>query len=889
MTERKINLVYNKFVSGNATTNISRPEFYNNLKRQTSALNLCVFLTNGTNKRLDDVGNGTTAAFKTLSDITDLGNLFDVTSATTVFDSNLASFEKKNEIDATIKASNQVWTPKNKYNGMYAGSVIRVDVTGTTDFPVCGGYHINGIEIKIIGAADKIKVENNSVGLVKAYYTAIMDDFFKLAIAASSSSSGTSSGKHYVLHLAQIPGDLYGGTQITGNAFHTAVTDWIATKASIRLSVSMTISIDFAKPVSDPVLDETKTKLESTIGSAGDVVTETKPTGVTAAQIEALTAKLSRHTSMADPDGDKKTAYEIAQEIFKAFFSGGEDKSNQTKEFLTKQVKELQGLTTIFGKDKTKEQLAEIARRIENPAIAKKKELEEVKDDAKIKDEVKYDEKEVKADAKTKYELEKAAAAAAAVKKKKEDEAAAADVNKKKENEAAAASSSAAAAAASTSAADNTALKKLIEDLKVGNFSTYRTTSGPGEKIPFDLKPAQQFLKGLGVTSDVNAKLSSMADGKIVQKSGNSKVVVNSFDPEKTSELTIAGDRIDTLINSAKTYVNTNIISKADFLTIVNKTLKTQTEELHDGKYIQNIAVGVCHSQKIDLLAEPKIVANGTVILAPKNGNITKDTNAILLLSSPALNLAYGSGVQLSNEDKIRYIEGMYRNLFNAAVAESYNYIALPAAGLGAFAGEDIKEIRKMYFRILTRISKEFPNLNIIYHSGVPANASDFDEIFEEDPSANLVRTDQDVMIVAHALTQGGKPCAYHNPSDADVVLGIYDVGEYWKEGNYVAEEHIGAMTTAPLNSRLLNPAAYSTVVEYYKISWKYKKNGKWIPFSFNVQNCIREKINQGGYNHERYHDFTCSVDGIEYSFHLSVSNFTVNFDGSTYEIEKNQ
>ena len=92
---------------------------------------------------------------------------------------------------------------------------------------------------------------------------------------------------------------------------------------------------------------------------------EKKPAGVTEEQKNMLRTRLSELTTPTG--GEKKTAYGIAQNIFKAFFSGGEDKTNQTKEFLTNRVKELQGLTTIFGKDK---QLAEIAKRLENPAAA---------------------------------------------------------------------------------------------------------------------------------------------------------------------------------------------------------------------------------------------------------------------------------------------------------------------------------------------------------------------------------------------------------------------------------------------------------------------------------------------------------------------------------------
>jgi hypothetical protein len=169
--------------------------------------------------------------------------------------------------------------------------------------------------------------------------------------------------------------------------------------------------------------DAGKTKALGTDADDADddaVVTEKKPTGVTAAKIEALNAKL-KDVKLSDAgDTEKKTAYGIAQEIFNAFFSGG-DKTKQTKEFLTSQVSALHELS-IFSNESSKAQLDEITRRIENPAIAKKTEVEEVKDDKT----------EVKDGAKTKEDLEKAAAA----KKRKEEEDAAA--NKTKEDAAAA-------------------------------------------------------------------------------------------------------------------------------------------------------------------------------------------------------------------------------------------------------------------------------------------------------------------------------------------------------------------------------------------------------------------------------------------------------------------
>lgn len=374
-SERKINLVYNKFVKGNDTTNISSEKFYTNLQTQTSASDLCVYLTNGTNKELNDGGGGTTKGFQILSATLGVGNLFDVSGAPIVFDSKTTEFDKKIEILDTIKASDQIWDNSDKSkptdpkppipppgNGMYAGSVIRVNVFGkNAKFPVCGGYHINGIKLDM----DKRKeVETNSVGLVKAYYTAIMNDFFTLATATPSSV------KHYVLHLAQIPGDLYGGTEITGNAFHTAVTDWIASKTSV--AVSMTISIDFVNPGSS----------KTSPAAAAAVPTPAVPTAAAATpsvsveEIIELTTRLDESKSKLAPtatsatataDLNKTAALNIAQEIFNTFFGGGDVKTNQTKDFLIEKVTELQ---TIFLTDPTKKKLDGIMKRLDAVAIA---------------------------------------------------------------------------------------------------------------------------------------------------------------------------------------------------------------------------------------------------------------------------------------------------------------------------------------------------------------------------------------------------------------------------------------------------------------------------------------------------------------------------------------
>jgi hypothetical protein len=350
----KINLVYNKYVKADKTKDISKKEFYTNLQTQTqtqpqpqpqpkSSAPLCVYLTNGTNKELNSTGNGTTAAFKQLSDISGVGNLFNLTDAKTVFDSSSNDFNKKSEILHIISDTKQVWTHSNStYKGKYAGSVIRVDASGNgnnKDFPVCGGYHINGIKLNDI--TDSTKVETNSVELVKAYYTAIMEDFFKIATAAPSGDS--TPVKHHVLHLAQIPGDLYGGTKITGNAFHTAVTDWIASK--VNVSMSMTISVDFENPAGNtPPPAPPKLPVGSSSSSLKNI-------------IDAVAATKKSHP-----------LFTVANDIYNAFF--GTAPKTGTKESLTAQLTQIENAIPQANKEDFQSRIEKVRKDLQNAAVA---------------------------------------------------------------------------------------------------------------------------------------------------------------------------------------------------------------------------------------------------------------------------------------------------------------------------------------------------------------------------------------------------------------------------------------------------------------------------------------------------------------------------------------
>lgn len=369
---------------------------------------------------------------------------------------------------------------------------------------------------------------------------------------------------------------------------------------------------------------------------------------------------------------------------------------------------------------------------------------------------------------------------------------------------------------------------KLQEiESRVGTFAVYDCTSNKGkdiqrgENLPLDVKPAQQMLMRLNVKRVESNDPSVTRNGKPIPQNKNPKVTIKAFDGAGT-KLDIEGKRVDRLIKSAKVYVNNDIISSADYLNATKATIKNQDQrtlnalnnrqDMKNGDYhLLNLAVGICHVEEIDLLVTQKLV-DGKAVSAPRTGTIKEGDPAVLLLSTPALNFGYGGklGAQLSNDDRQAFITGMYRNIFHAAQSEGREYIAMPAAGLGVFAGDP-----KEYFAILGEVAKEFPNLSILYHPGKYPNEFDA-ELQKPGAPNNLIKLTKDVVFVANELTQAGYSCALHNPSDADVVYGVGDVGEYWKIGKgagYVGEEHIGATTTAVLNSKLLNPQAYSKVV----------------------------------------------------------------------------
>lgn len=414
-----------------------------------------------------------------------------------------------------------------------------------------------------------------------------------------------------------------------------------------------------------------------------------------------------------------------------------------------------------------------------------------------------------------------------------------------------------------------TALSLTLAEIEanVGKFSTYKTTAGAGEAIPFQDKPAQSFLHGLGV-ANVPHPLSKLPEESLPINPGMD-VTVKSFDTKVSGSLVIQADRVARLLKSAKIYVNNDIMPQGLYVTTLTGIDGSVSKDI--GIHWQNLAVGVCHVQEIDLLATHVMNERGEAISAPRTGEILDDAPALLLLSSPALNFGYGMAGHLTRNQQIDFIKGMYRNLFFAALAEKREYIAMPAAGLGVFKGDP-----EIYFTSLMKVAKEFPELKIIFHPAQFENQ--FDKALQKANPDNVVKATKDVLFIADELTKSGKPCAFHNPSDSDVVYGLYDVGEYWKTGKgagYVGEEHIGAMSTAPLNSKGLNPQAYANVVERnFRPSELFDKHLKHL----NTQvKSLEERRNKAAVNSDKYRRLDAAYDKAK-NVHTVLKNAGVDY-----------
>ena len=361
-------------------------------------------------------------------------------------------------------------------------------------------------------------------------------------------------------------------------------------------------------------------------------------------------------------------------------------------------------------------------------------------------------------------------------------------------------------------------MRMMKIELSVGRYASRRTIQ-PGFKIhhiPEERIPAAQLLQQLNCWLNGERDLSTYQEGNQLSEQSISAVdgniIIEDFTDSAQHRFYIDRKRVSNLLNNAKLYLNTEILSRAQY----EEILKCDTG-LKEHDYHRSVAV--CHAQEIYLLVEQHLEKDGDTeeLLAfssPRHIPIDDHRlDPLLLLTSPALNDYQPTA--LSAAKKSRYMLAFYSNLFDAAISEGSQCIVMPAAGLGAFGCGEV--LASCYFKVLMQAASEYSNQLIIFYNPRKKYSELFDRIkMAKGNPDNIIKTEKDTVFLANALNEGGFKTALHNPSDAEVVYGKMDIGMYWKsldEHLTAGEEYIGKMTTAPINSYGLNPESYHKII----------------------------------------------------------------------------
>lgn len=203
-------------------------------------------------------------------------------------------------------------------------------------------------------------------------------------------------------------------------------------------------------------------------------------------------------------------------------------------------------------------------------------------------------------------------------------------------------------------------------------------------------------------------------------------------------------------------YVNTSVVPEGDYQQIFN-----------DRSASSFFTTSICHARKVvlslnDALSNPESIGI--------NSDQSSNFEPLLLLTASVLDYRDGVASELPLAEQLKFISGMYRNLFKVAEEEGYDYVVLPAGGLGDMGGNP-----ELYFGVLMALAKlEYPKLNIIYHPGAYANQ--FNQALEAIGCDNVVSIHKDVVDVAVRLRNKGYRCALHNPVHDDMVHDYTDL-----------------------------------------------------------------------------------------------------------------
>jgi hypothetical protein len=230
---------------------------------------------------------------------------------------------------------------------------------------------------------------------------------------------------------------------------------------------------------------------------------------------------------------------------------------------------------------------------------------------------------------------------------------------------------------------------------------------------------------------------------------------------------------------------------------------------------LDHTALDYCHTQRACLLT------NTTSCDYEVTTDYNLDTKPqFVILSAAGLNCSYGGGRALSLEAKTAAVYRMWSVIFRAAKATKCQIVSLIGIGLGAFAGSP--DVPPIYFSQLQKVLAEQKSstVQLVFYN--PAAGWPALKAYEESQTRQfggmygqilLTTHGKDVLHLGAVLAAAQYNVGILNASDADVVFGFNDFGEYWREGHIAGEEEYGMFTTGVLTgSRGLNPSLYERV-----------------------------------------------------------------------------
>jgi len=229
--KKLITVKYIKFDKSDNSTHFDEKEYYDRAENKDKKT---FILTNGANERVDENGGGTTAAIQKINP--DLFPHLDNKNIDKIAIYTPESGALEGIFNETFNNATQKVVTKDGATRP-AGTVFfneSKDPNPSNDIStkVKGVYHIKGLDLNRL-RAEYPEFETSPLykRIVKEYYKQILINF--------------STRTEEVIHLAQIPGGLYGGTPVTGNYMVEAVNEFVNSKDATR---SFQINIDGNQP-----------------------------------------------------------------------------------------------------------------------------------------------------------------------------------------------------------------------------------------------------------------------------------------------------------------------------------------------------------------------------------------------------------------------------------------------------------------------------------------------------------------------------------------------------------------------------------------------------------------------------------------------------------------